>query len=109
MDCYSGGLHLKVPSWRLILTADCTTPWACVTTAAGYWDYTEAQASCTAPVNRMEFHSDCSYTLTVGYGTVTIEDCTKRTPIDPGCPKTDFPYDGGTWCRLLPSLLRPST
>lgn len=95
ITCHSGGVTMTLPSFVLYLAADCNVPWTCATTGPGYWDYAEVtNATCTAPVNKWDYQSDCSAVITPGAGTVTLGPCRSRTPSsDPTCPSMDPPVD----------------
>ncbi len=94
------GEEKDLPSYVYTLAADCTTPWACLTFGAGYWDYSEGKTSCVVPINIATLMADCSYFTTPGGGTITITDCPKRSPTGAeDCPAIEPPPPGGgTWC-----------
>jgi hypothetical protein len=96
----SGGLEADLPSWTCSTAADCTTPYACLTFGSGYWDYSAGKTSCTVPVDVSTVNADCSITITIGAGTITVDDCDTRTPTGTkDCPPMEAPPPGGgNWC-----------
>lgn len=95
-----GGEEQQKPEYIYTLEGDCTTPWACLTFGAGFWDYSEGTTSCTVPISIQLLMANCSYLTVAGGGTLTITDCPTRSPIGTeDCPAIEPPPPGGgTWC-----------